>query len=447
MNLSNQIVFENKKLEKIIENTLSIVKLHFYEAEILIYKSIGINVSTRFGKTENIEFNNDKIIFITVYFKNKRGSASSTDLSANAIKKTLAAAIDIARFSSQDLFSGLADAKTLAYKAKDLKLFYPADIDISQAINFASESEIFALNLDNKIKNTEGGGFNVNYGIKVFGNTHGMLQSYYFSKYLMSSCVIAQEKENMERDYAYTVSRNLDNLKTPMWVGQEAASKALMRLSPKKIGTMKTSVVFSAEIAESLFLHLADAINGNNIYQKSSFLLNSLKKQIFPSWLTIEEKPHTIAGLYSCPFDNEGVITKKRYIIYNGILMTWLLDTYSSRKIGLSNTGHAGGIYNWHVTTYKKTKFQDLLKELDNGLLITELMGQGVNKVTGNYSRGAAGFWIEKGKIKYPVSEITISGNLHNMWKNILNISNDIDIRNNIQCGSLLMKDINISGK
>ncbi|WMY97097.1 MAG: metalloprotease PmbA [Arsenophonus sp.] len=445
MNFIENLFLQRKELEEKVKFALSIAKKKCDAAEVLVNTIKGINVSTRFGKIENIEFNSDHLFHVIVYYKNCKGIASSTNLNLKIIENTVKLAFDIAKYVSEDPFVGLPDIDLLAYKAIDLKLFYPFDMDFKKAIQLASQAEISALKTDKKIKNTEGGNFNSYYGIKVFGNTAEMLQSYCLSQHSISSCVIAQENNSMERANYYTVARKLEDLQSPQCVGYNAANRALSRLYPKKIYTMKTAVIFVAEIAAELFYHLVHSISGYNIYRKSSFLLHDLGKKIFPSWLTIKEKPHLIGGLASSPFDDEGVKTNQCNIVDQGILQTWLLNSYSGRKLGLKSTGHASGIHNWFIT-HQELDFNALLKEMWKGLVITELMGQGVSLINGNYSRGACGFWVENGVIKYPVSEITIVGNLKDMWSNIVMIGNDIDTRGKIQCGSLLLSEICVSG-
>ena len=334
----------------------------------------------------------------------------------------------------------------MAFDAPDLKLFQATEFSPEEAIRLASVAEMSALNADSRIVNTEGGSFNGHYGVRVFGNSHGMLQSYCSSRYSMSSCVIAEQNGQMERDYAYTIGRSIDALQSPEWVGQECARRTLSRLSPRKLPTMKAPVIFAAEVATGLFGHLVGAISGSSIYRKSSFLLDSLGKQILPSWLTINEQPHLIGGLASSPFDSEGVRTVERNIVEDGVLQTWLLTSYSARKLGLQSTGHAGGIHNWRIAG-QGLSFDGLLKQMGTGLIVTELMGQGVSGITGDYSRGASGFWVENGEIQYPVSEITIAGNLKDMWANMVTIADDIETRSNIQCGSVLIPEMSIAGE
>ncbi|MBS9439646.1 metalloprotease PmbA [Photorhabdus noenieputensis] len=446
MKITDQIAEQRKQLENAVSQALELAKAGCDAAEVAVNKTTGISVSTRFGEIENVEFNSDGALGITVYHQQCKGSASSTDLSPDAIARTVQAALDIARYTSQDPCSGPADKALLAFEAPDLDLFHPTELDADNAIELAARAEQAALQADKRITNTEGGSFNSHYGIRVFGNSHGMLQSYCSSRHSMSSCVIAELDGDMERDYAYTISRRFEDLKSPEWVGQECARRALSRLSPRKLPTMKAPVLFAAEVATGLFGHLVGAISGSSIYRKSSFLLDHLGKQILPSWLTIEERPHLLAGLASSPFDSEGVSTSNRDIIKDGVLQTWLLTSYSACKLGMASTGHAGGIHNWCIAGQGQD-FAGLLRQMGTGLVVTELMGQGVSAVTGDYSRGAAGFWVENGEIQYPVSEITIAGNLKDMWANMVTIGDDIETRSNIQCGSVLLPEMSIAGQ
>lgn len=446
MNPNEQVAQQRKILEEAVSQALEFAQQHCDAAEVAVNKSTGIGVSTRHGEVENVEFNSDGALGITVYHRQRKGSASSTDLTPEAIQRTVQAAIDIAQYTSEDAFAGPADKDLLAFDAPDLQLFQATPLEPDEAIKLAAAAEKAALDADPRIVNTEGGSFNGHYGIRVFGNSHGMLQSYCSSRYSMSSCVIAEHNGDMERDYAYTIGRSMASLQSPEWVGQECARRTLARLSPRKLPTMKAPVIFAAEVATGLFGHLVGAISGSSIYRKSSFLMDRLGQQILPEWLTITEQPHLIGGLASTPFDSEGVRTSQRNIIDQGMLTTWLLTSYSARKLGLKSTGHAGGIHNWHIPG-QGDSFDGLLKKMGTGLIVTELMGQGVSAMTGDYSRGAAGFWVENGEIQYPVSEITIAGNLKDMWANIVTIGDDIEMRSNIQCGSVLLPEMSIAGQ
>lgn len=446
MNITSQIMAQRTRLEQAVSQALSIAQKGCDSAEVAVSRTTGMSVSTRMGEVENVEFNSDGALGITVYHNQRKGSASSTDLSEEAIARTVQAAIDIAKYTSEDPCSGPADRDLLAFEAPDLQLFYPSEVSADQAIDYAANAEKAALSADPRITNTEGGSFNSHYGIRVFGNTLGMLQSYCSSRHSMSACVIAEENGDMERDYAYTIARKLDDLKSAQWVGEECARRTLSRLAPRKLATQKAPVIFAPEVATDLFGHLVGAISGTSVYRKSTFLLDSLGKQILPDWLTIRELPHVIGGLASTPFDSEGVRTEDRLIIENGVLNNWLMTTYAARKLGLKSTGHAGGIHNWHIAG-QGLGFDDMLREMGTGLVVTELMGQGVSGITGDYSRGASGFWVENGEIQYPVSEITIAGNLKDMWASIIATGDDIETRSNIQCGSVWLPEMSIAGQ
>lgn len=446
MNITSQIMAQRARLEHAVSQALSIAQKGCDSAEVAVSRTTGMSVSTRMGEVENVEFNSDGALGITVYHNQRKGSASSTDLSEEAITRTVQAAIDIAKYTSEDSCSGPADRDLLAFEAPDLQLFYPSEVSADQAIDYAANAEKAALSADPRITNTEGGSFNSHYGIRVFGNTLGMLQSYCSSRHSMSACVIAEENGDMERDYAYTIARKPDDLKSAQWVGEECARRTLSRLAPRKLATQKAPVIFAPEVATGLFGHLVGAISGTSVYRKSTFLLDSLGKQILPEWLTIRELPHVIGGLASTPFDSEGVRTEDRLIIENGVLNSWLMTTYAARKLGLKSTGHAGGIHNWHIAG-QGLGFDDLLREMGTGLVVTELMGQGVSGITGDYSRGASGFWVENGEIQYPVSEITIAGNLKDMWANMIATGDDIETRSNIQCGSVWLPEMSIAGQ
>ena len=446
MKVVTQVAEQRKTLEQAVAQALELARAGSDAAEVAVSKTTGISVSTRFGEVENVEFNSDGALGITVYHQQRKGSASTTDLNPDAVARTVQAALDIARYTSPDPYAGPAEKSLLAFDAPDLDLFHPSDLDAEQGILLAARAEQAALQADKRITNTEGGSFNSHYGIKVFGNSHGMLQSYCSSRHSLSSSVIAEHNGDMERDYAYTIGRRMEDLANPEWVGEECARRTLSRLSPRKLPTMQSPVLFAAEVATGLFGHLVSAISGGNIYRKSTFLLDHLGKQILPEWLTIEEHPHLLRGLASTPFDSEGVRTLQREIVKDGVLQTYLLTNYSARKLGLQSTGHAGGIHNWRVAGQGQD-FAGMLKQLDKGLVVTELMGQGVSTVTGDYSRGAAGFWVENGEIQYPVSEITIAGNLKDMLRNIVSIGSDIETRSNIQCGSILLPAMKIAGE
>jgi PmbA protein len=399
------------------------------------------------GEVENVEFTNDGALGITVYREGRKGSASTADLSEQALTKAVTAAVNIANYTSVDDCSGLADKNLLAMKPLDLDLYHPYDITTEQAIELAKECEESALTADPRITNSDGANFDTFAGFKVYGNSHGQLVGYPSTRHSLSCVMIASENEQMERDYAYSVNRDFTLLNSAKSIGLEASAEVLSRLNPQTLPTRKVPVLFRADIANSIWGHLIAAISGGNLYRKSSFLLDTIGNSVFPDFLTISERPHIAKALASSAFDSEGVLTHDREIISQGILQSYLLTSYSARKLGLTSTGHAGGIHNWLVNAQGHDgNFEAMLKTLGTGLLVTELMGQGVNVVNGDYSRGAAGFWVENGVIAYPVSEITIAGNLTDMFKGIVAVGSDIDLRGSIMTGSILIDEMQVAG-
>ena len=415
-------------------------------AEVGVTKVSGLSVSTRLQEIENVEFTNDGALGISVYLGQQKGNASTSDLSEEAIKNTVEAALAIAKYTSPDDCTGLADKELMAFEAPDLALYHSANVDVEQATKLALEAEKSALEYDAKIVNSNGASFNSHTGVRVYGNTHGMLQSYLSSRYSLSCSVIGGELDQLENDYEYTVSREFDALSSADWVGQNCAKKVIARLNPQKLTTREVPVIFLNDVATGLISHLTGAISGGSLYRKSSFLLDHLGKQVLPDWFQISERPHLLKRLASTPFDSEGVRTQDLEIIQDGLLQTYLLTSYSGRKMGMQSTGHAGGIHNWLVKPNLTGGLTALLRQMGTGLLVTDVMGQGVNIVTGDYSRGAAGFWVENGEIQYPVAEITIAGQLQDMLKNIVAVADDIEHRSNIQTGSILLDKMKISG-
>ena len=415
-------------------------------AEVGVTKVSGLSVSTRLQEIENVEFTNDGALGISVYLGQQKGNASTSDLSEEAIKNTVEAALAIAKYTSPDDCTGLADKELMAFEAPDLALYHGASVDVEQATKLALEAEKSALEYDAKIVNSNGASFNSHTGVRVYGNTHGMLQSYLSSRYSLSCSVIGGELDQLENDYEYTVSREFDALSSADWVGENCAKKVIARLNPQKLTTREVPVIFLNDVATGLISHLTGAISGGSLYRKSSFLLDHLGKQVLPDWFQISERPHLLKRLASTPFDSEGVRTQDLEIIQDGVLQTYLLTSYSGRKMGMQSTGHAGGIHNWLVKPNLMGGLTALLRQMDTGLLVTDVMGQGVNIVTGDYSRGAAGFWVENGEIQYPVAEITIAGQLQYMLKNIVAVADDVEHRSNIQTGSILLDKMKISG-
>lgn len=441
-----ELQYQEQVLKEAVETALNIAQKAGATAEVAITKVAGLSVSTRLEQTENIEFNNDGSLGISVYLGKRKGNASTSDLQPKSISQAVESALAIAKYTSEDQCAGLADKSLMAFDIPDLELYHQADITVEQAIELAQEAEHYALNQDESIVNSEGATFNSHSGVRVYGNTHGMLQSCLSSRYSLSCSIISAYEDQLERDYEYTISREFNKLATPQWVGQQAAIKAVDRLNPQKIATCEVPVIFYNDVATGLIGHLASAISGGALYRKASFLQDKLGSQILPDWFDIIERPHILRGLASSAFDSEGVKTRDHQIIQNGVLQTYLLTQYSAKKLGMQTTGHAGGIHNWQVEPNRSGGLGTLLAEMGTGLLVTEMLGSAINGVTGEYSRGAAGFWVENGEIQYPVAEITIAGQLQEMYKNIVAVGDDIERRSNIQTGSILLEKLKVSG-
>lgn len=415
-------------------------------AEVAVTKVSGLSVSTRLQEIENVEFTNDGALGISVYMGQQKGNASTSDLSEGAIRNAVEAALAIAKYTSPDDYTGLADKDLMAFEAPDLELYHAAHVDVDKATELALQAEKAALEADERIVNSNGASFNSHTGVKVYGNSHGMLQSYLSSRYSLSCSVIGGVEDALENDYEYTISREFDKLQSPIWVGENCAKKVVSRLNPQKLSTREVPVIFLNDVATGLISHFAAAISGGSLYRKSSFLLDHLGKQVLPDWFNISERPHLLRRLASTPFDSEGVRTQDREIVEGGILQIYLVTSYSGKKLGMPSTGHAGGIHNWLVKPNLAGGLTALLRQMGTGLLVTDVMGQGVNIVTGDYSRGASGFWVENGEIQYPVAEITIAGQLQDMLKNMVAVADDIEHRSNIQTGSILLDKMKISG-
>ncbi|MDC5804260.1 metalloprotease PmbA [Vibrio europaeus] len=447
MDVRQQVAQQRVELEAAVAKALEMAAEKSDAAEVAISKTTGLSVSTRMCEVENVEFNSDGALGITVYRNQRKGSASTSDLSDQAIQQTVLAALDIAQYTSEDPFAGPAPKELMVQEVPELDLFHPDTPDPDYAAKVAIAAEQQALSYSDKIKQSDGASYDSHYGLKVYGNSHGLLTSYTSSRHSTSCCVIGQGNNGeMERDYSYTVARHKDELWTPEIVGQKAAEKTVSRLDAQKLKTGQYPVMFAADVATGLLGHLVMAISGGNLYRKSSFLLDHLGKQVLPEWFNVSERPHVLRGLASSPFDSEGVFTQDREIITDGVLATYLLTSYAARKMDMTPTGHAGGIHNWFVKSTGQN-FEQMMKELGTGLLVTEVMGQGVNVVTGDYSRGAAGFWVENGEIQFPVSEITIASNLKEMFNQIVAVGNDVETRSQIQTGSILLESMKVAGE
>ncbi|MDT8364746.1 MAG: metalloprotease PmbA [Nitrosomonas sp.] len=414
--------------------------------ETYISEGSGQNVTARMGEVETIEYTRDKGLSVTVYLGQNRGNASSSDFAPKAIEETVSAALSIARYTAADRSSGLAEADLLATNFPDLDLFHPWSLPAEQAITLAKQCEAAALAVDKRIINSEGASVSVGASQFMYANSLGFVGGYPSSSHSISCAVIAGDEGGMQRDYWYSVARARNDLEHIDTIGQKAGQRSLARLGARKIATCEVPVLFDTSIAASLIGYFVQAISGANLYRKSSFLLNSIGKQVFPDNIQISELPHLPGGLASRAFDDEGVATRARNVVENGIVQGYFLSSYTARKLDLRSTGNAGGNHNLILKNDEPLAFDALLKKMDKGLLVTELLGHGVNLVTGDYSQGAAGFWVEHGEICFPVEEITIAGNLQTMFRNIIAVGDKVIIRGSRQCGALLIEHMTIAG-
>jgi PmbA protein len=405
----------------------------------------GLDLTVRLGEVETVEHTSDHGLGVTVYFGQRKGSASTTDLSPAAVKETVAAACRIAKYTSEDDCAGLADPARMAYDYPELDLCHPWHIDALGAADIARACETAAREADPRISNSEGATISTQIGGFVYGNSHGFVGGYPVTRHSISCSVLAGEGDGMQRDYWYTSSRLPGELESPEAVGRRAAERTVARLNARRLGTRKVPVIFRAELAPGLVRALLGAIRGAAIYRKASFLLDRVGDQLFPEWMQISEDPRKPRGIASAPFDNEGVATAPRELIRDGVLQGYVLDSYAARKLGMESTGNAGGVRNLNVSQSNKD-LDALLRDMGTGLLVTEMMGQGVNNVTGDYSRGAAGFWVENGQIQYPVEEITVAGNLKDVFRNLVAVGNDNQIPGSIDTGSWLVEEMTVAG-
>jgi PmbA protein len=407
----------------------------------------GLTVTVRLGEVDTIEYHRDRGLAVTVYIGKSKGSASTADLRHSAVSETVRKALAIAKHTAEDDCAGLADAQELAQEIPDLLLHHPWDISPEQAVELARSCEAAGLSRDPRLQNSEGATVTTHASVRVHGNSHGFLAGYPSTSHSLSCALIAQEREDMQRDYWYTMARNPRELEAAESIGQRAAERALRRLQARRLSTRRAPVLFAPEVARGVFGHFVGAIRGASQYRRSSFLLNAAGEQVFPDFLNIVERPHLLQGLASSPFDAEGVATRDRALVSAGVLQGYVLGSYSARKLGLKTTGNAGGIHNLLVSAGQSGSFEQLLARMDTGLFVTELMGQGVNGVTGDYSRGASGFWVENGQIAFPVHEVTIAGNLRQMLRNIVAVGSDVDVQGAIRTGSLLIDAMTIAGE
>jgi PmbA protein len=406
----------------------------------------GQAVTVRQGEVETIEYNRDKGLGISVFIGQQRGSASTSDFSAQAVRDTVDAALNIARFTAVDDCAGLPEPEMLATEFPDLDLYHPWLLDVDGAIELAKRCEQAAFDTDKRIKNSEGASVNVHESQFVFANSLGFVGGYPTSRHSVSCSVIAGKNAAMQRDYWYSEARDPADILSAETIGRITAERTVRRLNARKISTMQVPVLFEAPVAASLLGHFVGAVSGSSLYRKSSFLLNKLGQPVFSSNIQIDDVPDIRKGLASGAFDGEGVKTQKRTVVENGVLQGYFLGTYSARKLGMRTTGNAGGTHNLIVKP-GELDLQDLLKKMQRGLFVTELLGSGVNGVTGDYSRGAAGFWVEHGEIQYPVEELTIAGNLKEMYKHIVAVGNDVLVSGSRQCGSILVENMMVAGQ
>lgn len=437
-----------------IERSLSVVddmlsearKLGASAAEAGVSVEAGLSVNVRLGEVDTLEHNRDKGLGITVFVGKRKGSASTSDFSSRAIRETVQAACDIARYTEEDEYAGLADADLMATDIPDLDLYHPWRLSAEQAIELAQACEASGRESDSRISNSEGASVSSHDGLRIYGNSHGFRGHYLSSRHSLSCTLIGQDEAGMQRDYWYTVSRDPDGLESADAVGHKAAERTIARLGARRLRTCEVPVIFQAEIARGLLGHLLRALNGGSLYRKASFLLDHLGKQIFPTNVQIDERPHLTAGLGSAPFDNEGVATRAHDIVQQGMLQSYVLDSYAARRLDMQPTGNAGGVHNLFIS-HDEVSFDNLCQHMGTGLIVTEVMGQGVNTVTGDYSRGASGFWVENGEVQYPVEEITLASTLQDIFKGVQAIAEDVDTRSNICSGSWLIDHMMVAGE
>ncbi|AFJ58076.1 MAG: metalloprotease PmbA [Pseudomonadales bacterium RIFCSPLOWO2_12_60_38] len=433
-------------LQEQVEQILAEAKRQGASAcEVAVSLEQGLSTSVRQREVETVEFNRDQGFGITLYAGQRKGSASTSASGPEAIRETVAAALAIAKHTSEDESSGLADKALMAKDVQDFDLFHAWDITPEQAIELALTCEAAAFDADARIKNADGTTLSTHQGCRVYGNSHGFIGGYASTRHSLSCVMIAEANGQMQRDYWYDVNRQGDLLADPASIGLRAAQRAASRLGARPVPTCEVPVLFSAELAGGLFGSFLGAISGGNLYRKSSFLEGAIGQKLFPEWLTIDERPHLMRAMGSSSFDGDGLATYAKPFVEQGELVSYVLGTYAGRKLGLPSTANAGGVHNLFVTHGDEDQAA-LLRRMGRGLLVTELMGHGLNMVTGDYSRGAAGFWVENGEIQFAVQEVTIAGNMRDMFKQIVAVGNDLELRSNIRTGSVLIERMTVAG-
>ncbi|WP_045159231.1 metalloprotease PmbA [Stutzerimonas stutzeri] len=432
-----------EKVERIIEEAR---RQGASASEVSVSMEQGLSTTVRQGEVETVEFNRDQGFGITLYVGQSKGSASTTGSGDEAIRETVAAALAIARHASQDEFAGLADATLMARELPDLDLYHPWSITPEQAIEQALSCESAAFDFDARIRNADGTSLNTHQGCRAYGNSNGFIGGYCSTRHSLSCVMIAESEGQMQRDYFYDVNRIGEALIDPQTIGRRAAERAVRRLGARPIPTCEVPVLFAPELATGLFSHFIAAISGGNLYRKASYLEDALGQTLFPEWLSLDERPHIPRALGSANYDGDGLATYAKPFVENGRLISYVLSTYSGRKLGMPSTANAGGVHNLFVSHGEEDQAA-LLRRMGRGLLVTELMGQGLNLVTGDYSRGAGGYWVENGEIQFPVQEVTIAGNLRDMFRQIVAIGCDIETRGNVRTGSVLIERMMVAGK
>ncbi len=413
--------------------------------EVAVSLQDGLTASVRQREVESVEFIRDQGFSITVYSGQRKGSASTTVMGDAAVRETVAAALAIARHTSEDDCAGLADPELMARELPELDLWHPWELSPEQAVELALECEEAAFAADPRITNADGTSVDTSRGCTVYGNSHGFIGGYAGTAHSISCVMIAGEGGSMQRDYWYDHGRRADALASAQSIGRKAAERTTSRLGARSVPTCNVPVIFAAEVARGLFGHLLGAISGGALYRKASFLVDALGEQLFPDWFTLDERPLLKGGLASSSFDGDGLATRAQPFIKDGQLVSYLLSTYSGRKLGLPSTANAGGARNVFVT-HGQQDGAALLRQMGTGLLVTELMGQGLNMVTGDYSRGAGGYWVENGEIQFPVQEVTIAGNLRDMYRNLVAVGSDLDTRGSLRTGSVLLEQMKVAG-
>mgnify|MGYP001285245160 CR=1 FL=1 len=415
-------------------------------AELEIDKGTGLSVEVRMGQVDKLQYHRDQGINLTVYFGHRKGFASTADFSPQALEDTLEAACRIARYTSEDDFNGLAEPEQMASVFPKLDLYHPWELDAPLAIETALQAEAVAREHDKRITNSEGAGVDSYAGLSLYANSHHFMGISHATRHSLSCAVVAQDGDSMQRDYWYSVSRVPGHLESADTVGAEAAQRAVRRLHARSLSTREAPVLFVPQLARGLIGNLAGAISGGSQYRKASFLLDSIGQQVFPDFVQLREDPLIPQALASRSYDAEGVATQQRDIVKDGIIQGYFLGSYSARKLGMTSTGNASGTSNLLLADTGVT-FIDLLQQMGTGLMVTELIGSGVNGITGDYSRGAVGYWVENGMIVHPVEEVTIAGNLKDMFKGIVAIGDDVDERGSIRTGSILIDKMTIAGQ